>query len=81
MELIEKVTRLVSTIVENDDKNGFSYFEEMMNENYSNDPDFLLIKEKMDNLISLMFKIKQESEEEFEKFIDLDFEEEVWNMI
>lgn len=81
MNLKEKVSSIVSTIEENDNHDGFNYFEELMNNKYSNDPDFHIIKEKMDNLIVLLNKVNKEGEESFEKFQDLDFETEIWDMI
>ena len=77
----DKVKLIAGTIEENDDKSGFNYFEEMMNWYYSTDPDFIIIKEKMDNLIKLFEKYNSEGDEAFEKFQDMDFEDEVWGMI
>jgi hypothetical protein len=58
----------------------FCYFEEMMNVRFSKDPDFPIIKEKMDNLVALFYE-KNKNPEEFEKFLEMDLEEEVWDMI
>lgn len=81
LNIKEKVVRIASTIEQNDNNNGFNYFEEMMNYYYSNDPDFPIIKQKMDNLIKLLEEINLKGEEELEKFQDLDFEDVIWKMI
>jgi len=81
MNIKEKVKLVAETIEENDDNNGFNYFEDLISFYFSNDPDISIIKEKLNNLISLMAKKKNEGAQEFEKFIDLDFENEVWYMI
>jgi GTP-binding protein EngB required for normal cell division len=74
----EKVKRIASTIEQNDNGNGYNYFEEMMKYYYSADSDFTIIKQKMDNLIKLL---ESKTEEEVDEFMDLDFEEEIWEMI
>ena len=81
IDIKEKVKRIASTIEQNDNDNGFNYFEEMMNGIFVDDSDLPIIKEKMDNLIKLFEKINAEGEEEFEKFMDLDFEDDIWNLI
>lgn len=81
MNIKEKVKWIASTIEQNDNDNGFNYFEDMMNGIFADDSDLLIIKEKMDNLIKLFEKINAEGEEEFEKFMDLDFEDDIWNLI
>jgi Ca2+-binding EF-hand superfamily protein len=80
-DIKQKVTRMLATIDENDNNDGFVYFDEMLYNLYSTDPDYLLMKEKLDNLVVLMYEFKQKGEEEYEKFLDMDFEDEIWHMI
>lgn len=77
----DKVKLIAGTIEENDDKSGFNYFEDLIPYYFSEDEDLPLIKEKMDNLIKLFEKANSEGEEEFEKFQDMDFEDDIWEMI
>ena len=80
MDIKEKVKWVASTMeIENGDTE-FSYFEDMMNGIFENDPDLPLIKQKMDNLVALCYE-KNKNSEEFENFLDLDFETEIWEMI
>jgi UDP-N-acetylglucosamine 2-epimerase len=76
-----KVARIVSTIKQNDQKNGFTYYMELLTDLYSNDSDYTIIKSKMDNLIELLQKVNLQGDEEFKKFESLDFEDEIWYMI
>lgn len=73
--------RIAYTINQNDHKDGFNYYEELLNDLYSNDPDFPIIKSKLDNLVELLQKVNLEGDEAFEKFENLDFEDEIWDMI
>ena len=77
----EKVLYIASTIEQNDNDNGFNYFEEMMNSIFKNDSELPIIKQKLDNLVKLLGNKFEQGEEEFEKFQDLDFEEDIWEMI
>ena len=77
----QKVVRIAHTINQNDQKDGFNYYEELLNDLYSNDPDFPIIKSKLDNLVELLQKVNLEGDEAFEKFENLDFEDEIWDMI
>jgi len=79
--LKEKVAQIVATIEPRDDNKGFCYFEKMMEEIYKNDPELPIIKEKMDNLITLLNNESSKNDEEFKKFESLDFEDEIWYMI
>lgn len=79
--LQKKVVSIAYTIKQNDQKNGFSYYEELLNDLYSNDPDFLIIKSKLDNLVNLLQEANLKGDEEFKKFESLDFEDEIWHMI
>lgn len=76
----EKVLYIVSTMDIMEGDTEFSYFNELMEYIFVNDPDFPVIKEKMDNLVSLCYE-KNKDPEEFRKFLDLDFEDEIWYMI
>ena len=78
----EKVSKMSTTIVVSElDNSKFCYFESMMERRFGNDEDFPIVKEKMDNLIKLMESKLAEGEEEYEKFLELDLEDEVWYMI
>ena len=77
----DKVKLIAGSIEENDDFSGFNYFEDLISYYFYNDKDSQIIKEKMDNLIKLFEEANSKGEEEFEKFQDMDFEEEIWNMI
>lgn len=79
--LLEKVMRIVSTVEITDNQDGFCYFEEMMIDYYTNDPDFPIIREKMENLISLLNTKLKGDKDEYEAFLDLDFETEIFHMI
>lgn len=81
MNIKEKVILIAGTIEENDAKDGFNYLEDLITFHFSNDFDISIIKEKLNNLISLMAKKKNEGPQEFDNFIDLDFEDEIWYMI
>jgi hypothetical protein len=81
MTLKEKVIYVVSAMDMNENQTEFGYFEDMMNSMFENDPELPNIKEKMDNLISLLYDVKSRGEEEYQKFLDLDFETEIWEMI
>lgn len=79
--LKEKVLFMVKTLdIDSNDKT-FSYYEDMMNEAFTNDKDLPLIKNKMDNLISLLEKSKNKSEEDFLKILNINFENELFYMI
>lgn len=80
MDIKEKVKCIASTMEIGDNQTEFDYFESMMNSYFENDPDLPIIKSKMNNLIKLL-EIKSSNREEFQKFVNLDFEEEIWNMI
>jgi len=75
MNIKEKVKLIAGTIERNDNNIGFNYFEELIPFYFSNDEDIDIIKEKMNNLISLI------NQDGIEKFLDLDFETEIWEMI
>jgi len=79
--LKSKVRRIVATVIENDNKDGFTYYEGLLNDLYSNDPNFDVIKSKMDNLVKLLENVNSKGDEEFEKFESLDFEDIIWYMI
>lgn len=81
MKIKEKVKSIISTMEVSFEDKGFDYFEDMMISNFSNDPDFSIIKEKMDNLVNLLTTKQSESQKSFEDFLDLDFEDEIWYMI
>jgi helix-turn-helix protein len=78
MNIKEKVKWVVSTMEITHYQEKYSYFEDMMYGIFKNDDDLPIIKSKMDNLVKLL---ESKNEEEFEKFMDLDFEEEIWDMI
>ena len=80
-DIKEKVKLIAGTIEQNDNENGFNYFEELIPFYFSEDSDMSVIKEKMTNLIKLLEKVNSQVIEAFEKFEDLDFEEEIWEMI
>ena len=80
-DIKEKVKLIAETIEQNDDESGFNYFEELIPFYFSEDSDMPVIKEKMDNLIKLLEKVNSQGEEAFEKFENLDFENEIWKMI
>ena len=61
-------------------KKKYQYFEDMMNNIFSDDPELPIIKEKIDNLMSLL-NSKTQNNDELEAFLDLDFETEIWKMI
>lgn len=78
----EKVSKMVSTVTVSDlDKSKFHYFEGMMVSYFGEDEDYPVVKEKMDNLIKLMEAKLAEGKEEYQKFISLDLEEEIWELI
>jgi len=81
MNLKEKVMFVISAMDMNENQTEFGYFEDMMNGIFESDPELPLIKEKMDNLIALLYEVKAKGEEEYQKFLDLDFEEDIWEMI
>ena len=67
---------VVETILKNE--NGkFYYFNEMLKA--FDESDSKIIKEKMDNLISLLEEV--EAKGEMDEFNELDFENEIWEMI
>lgn len=72
---------VVSSMDMDENQTKFGYFEDMMNGIFENDPDLPLIKEKMDNLVELLYDVKSKGEKEYQKFLDMDFEDEIWNMI
>lgn len=80
MTLIEKVKWVASTIEIEDNQEKFQYFEDMMNDIFSNDPELPIIKEKIENLITIL-NSKIPNNDELESFLDLDFETEIWKMI
>ena len=62
----EKVVYIASTSEQNDNDNGFNYFEKMMNSIFNNDPELPSIKQKLDNakwikedLENLKYKISE----------------------
>ena len=81
MNIKEKVKLIVGSIEKNDNNNEFNYFEDLIPFYFADDKDFSIIKEKMDNLIKLMTEKYNEGTDAFEKFNDLDFEEEIWEII
>jgi hypothetical protein len=80
MTLVEKVKWVASTIEIEDNQKKYQYFEDMMNNIFSDDPELPIIKEKIDNLMSLL-NSKTQNNDELEAFLDLDFETEIWKMI
>ena len=68
--LIKKVKQVVFTLNEDG-----SFFDEMMENIYIDDPDLPKIREKMENLSNL---IKTKG---LENLLNLDFEDEIWQMI
>lgn len=76
MNIKEKALEFVSTIEKNDNDDGYNYFEGMIS---SSDPDYIVLKEKMDNLMILLKDI--DSKGEMDAFNELDFEEDIWDMI
>jgi hypothetical protein len=80
MTLVEKVKWVASTIEIEDNQKKYQYFEDMMNNIFSDDPELPIIKEKIDNLMSLL-NSKTQNNDELEAFLDLDFETEIWNLI
>jgi len=69
-DLIEKVKRVASTL----NVDG-TYFDEMVDGIFFNDPDLPVIREKMNNLSNLV-KTKG-----MENLLEMDFETEIWNII
>lgn len=80
MTLVEKVKWVASTIELEDNQEKYQYFEEMMNNIFSSDPELPIIKEKIEKLITLLNN-KISNNDELESFLDLDFETEIWNLI
>lgn len=71
----QKVVRVLYTINKNDNDNGFNYYENLVDNLYSKDPDFNIIKSKLDNLMILLEK------KGYDYLSSLDFEKEIWEMI
>jgi len=69
-DLMEKVKRLVFTLTVNG-----TYFNEMMESLFSDDPDLPVIREKMNNLSNLV-KTKG-----MDNLLEMDFETEIWKLI
>ena len=69
-DLMEKVKRLVFTLTVNG-----TYFNEMMESLFSDDPDLPIIREKMNNLSNLV-KTKG-----MDNLLEMDFETEIWKLI
>lgn len=81
MNIKEKVVMVASSMeIEMTDTN-FDYDKAGMNIMFGNDEDLPIIKEKMDNIVKLLKEKKNESEEAFTQFMNLDFEDEIWYMI
>lgn len=78
MSIKEKVMWVISTMEITQYQKKYNYFEDMMYGIFENDSDLPIIKSKMDNLVELL---ESKNEEEFEIFMDLDFESEIWEMI
>lgn len=79
--LLEKVKWVASTIEIEDDQKHFQYFEDMMTNCFANDPELPIIRDKMENLISLLNTKLKGDKDEYEAFMDLDFETEIFHMI
>ena len=80
-DIKEKIFYLASsTMFIKDGDSEFSYSKTLLKHVFKNDPDLPIINQKMDNLIAL-FSQKKKNLEEFEEFLDMDFETEIWNMI
>lgn len=78
MTIKEKVMWVISTMEITKYQTKYNYFEDMMYDIFKNDTDLPIIKSKMDNLVKLL---ESKNKEEFEIFMDLDFENEIWEMI
>ena len=82
MNIKEKVVYIVNTMDMDDEHDTeFSYFKELMENVFANDTDLPIIRKKMDSLVDLCYKKRTEGDEAFEKLLDMDFEEEIWEMI
>ena len=79
MNIKEKVKWVASTMDIDTDQTEFEYFEDMMYGIFADDSDLPIIKEKMDNLVKLLGE--KNAAGELDAFMDLDFEEEIWEMI
>lgn len=80
MNIKEKVKMIVESL-EMNDKNEFYYSEDLILFHFSDDSEFTIIKNKVKNLVTLMNDIKRNSDEDFQNFLDLDFETEIWYKI
>ena len=75
-DIKQKTKMVVETIVKSED-GKFHYFEEMLATFEKEDAE--VIKEKMDNLVTLLEDV--EAKGEMKQFSELDFEDEIWEMI
>lgn len=80
-DIEEKVFYVASsTMFIKDGDSEFSYSKTQMKHVFKSDPDLPIINQKMDNLIAL-FSQKKKNSEEFEEFLGMDFQTEIWYMI
>lgn len=71
----DKVKLIAGSIEQNDNDDNYSYFTDLISFHFSNDKDLPIIQEKMNNLMILLNK------EGMDKLGDMDFEEEIWDLI
>lgn len=76
----EKVKLIVGSMVKNDNNQTFSYYEELIPFHFENDPDRLLIQDKMDNIMALLNGAAT-NEDGLTRIMNMDFEDEMWNII
>ena len=76
MTIKEKAVELAGTISKNDSGVGYNYYETLLDKN---DPDYQVLKSKFDNLMILLEEV--DSKGEMDSFGELDFEDEIWEMI
>lgn len=75
-----KVRLIASTIEQNDNDPGFSYYEDLILFHFEGDPDLPLIKQKMDNIMALL-NAAATNEDEINRIWDMDFEDELWYIV
>jgi len=74
---IKGKVKMVAETISVDNDGVFHYFEDMLGT--FNESDSSIIKEKMDNLVTLLGEVNAKSE--MDSFGELDFETEIWEMI
>lgn len=75
MELVEKFKQSLSTITENEN-GGFEYDNGRMVHLFFNDPDFLILQEKMEKFVKMMEEENKKGN--LESFLDRDIETDIW---